>query len=312
MTVVSALLGALNALVIYWVLRKASAAGMISCNHRTVFWLTLLFAVGTNHGWLALIGQMWFVSQLFTILMTALAVLSAIAGWSGWLTGAFFGLALLARPNVFPIALLLLGIRLWQTAPFPKIIWRDAISWSLKAAIPACLAVFLLLYYNYVRFEDWFDFGYVTIHGAPWILEAVQTYGMFHPHFFQTNLNVMLFKLPRLDFSGERFFFQPGISGFSIFAMTPPLICLYRSFRRNWWGIGAWLSVLLTLLLLLFYHNTGAEQVGYRYLMDAIVPIMLLLGLATGEKSSWMFKFLTVLGILINMLSIHWWFLGRV
>jgi len=86
---------------------------------------------------------------------------------------------------------------------------------------------------------------------------------------------------------------------------------LFRRFRKNWWVIGAWASVILTILLLLFYHNTGAEQVGYRYLLDAIVPIMLLMGLGVDRKVNWFFKVLAMIGIAVNLLSVYWWFIAR-
>lgn len=311
MTVVSAMIGALNAALIFLILQRAVQTGMIHCERSAILWLTIVFAFGTNTIWLAVTGQMWFISQLITVTMIELSVLAVISKWSGWLVGLFFGFAMLARPNVFPIAFLLLGIYLWEQADFPRVAWRKTIFWGIKVAFPSMVCIFLLLYYNKLRFDNWFDFGYVTINGAPWILEAVQKYGMFHPHFFKTNLQVMLWQLPALDFSGDRFFFQPGISGFSVFVMTPPLIYLFRRFRKNWWVIGAWVAVILTVLLLLFYHNTGAEQVGYRYLLDAIVPIMLLMGLGVDRKVSWFFKMLAVIGITVNLLSVYWWFIAR-
>ena len=311
MTVVSAIIGALNTALIFLILHRAVQIGMIRCERSAILWLTVVFAFGTNHVWLAVTGQMWFISQLITVTMIELSVLAVISKWSGWLVGLFFGFATLARPNIFPIAFLLLGIYLWEQADFPKVDWRKTINWGIKTAFPVMICICLLLSYNKLRFDDWFDFGYVTINGAPWILEAVQKYGMFHPHFFKTNLRVMLWQLPTLDFSGDRFFFQPGISGFSIFVMTPPLIYLFRRFRKNWWVVGAWASVILTILLLLLYHNTGAEQVGYRYLLDAIVPIMLLMGLGVDRKVNWFFKMLAMIGIAVNLLSVYWWFIAR-
>jgi hypothetical protein len=64
--------------------------------------------------------------------------------------------------------------------------------------------------------------------------------------------------------------------------------------------IGAWFSILLTVGLLLCYHNTGAEQVGFRYLMDAILPILLIIGIGTGTKPGAFFKTLTILGVFVN------------
>ncbi len=75
--------------------------------------------------------------------------------------------------------------------------------------------------------------------------------------------------------------------------------------------IGAWLSVILTVGLLLCYHNTGAEQVGYRYIMDAILPILLIMGVGVGNKPGLFFKLLTLIGIIVNALSVYWWYIGR-
>ena len=114
------------------------------------------------------------------------------------------------------------------------------------------------------------------------------------------------------DFSGERFFFQPHTAGYSIFLMTPPLIYVFRSFRKNWFAAGAWASVLLSVGLLLLYHNTGAEQIGYRYLLDIAAPLSLLTADGMRGKVSIFFKVLTVFAILMSFLGIYWWYLGRV
>ena len=311
MTIVSALLGALNAVIVYLVLQCASGSGMTACKRSTNLWLTAVFALSSNHIWLATTGQMWFISQLVTILFIGLGTIAVIQGKPAWVSGLMIGMAVLARPNIFPIAIFLMGIYLWKAKPFPEVEWGKAVRWAIGFGIPVLICGFLELLYNYLRFEDWFDFGYVTINGASWIMEAVQKYGMFHPHFLRENFEVMFLRMPRIDTTGERFFFQPGYAGYSIFAMTPAFIYLVRGIKKNWWVIGAWVSVILTVGLLLLYHNTGAEQVGYRYIQDAIIPLVLLLGVGVGEKPGILFKGLTILGVVINLLSTYWWYIGR-
>ena len=311
MTIVSALLGSLNAVIVYLVLRYAAESGMTACKRSANLWLTAVFALSTNHIWLATTGQMWFISQLVTILFIGLGTIAVIRGKPAWVSGLMIGMAVMARPNIFPIAIFLMGIYLWKAKPYPEVEWGKAVRWAIGFGIPVLICVFMELLYNYLRFEDWFDFGYVTINGAESIVEAVQKYGMFHPHFLRENFEVMFLRMPRIDTTGERFFFQPGYAGYSIFAMTPAFIYLIRGIKKNWWVIGAWVSVILTVGLLLLYHNTGAEQVGYRYIQDAIIPLMLLLGVGVGEKPGILFKMLTILGVVINLLSTYWWYIGR-
>lgn len=275
-------------------------------------WVTVLFVFGTDHLWLGTTGQMWFISQLLVVTFTLLACIFVVSGFSPVIAGAALSLGVLSRPNIFPVWLCLLGLWLHQRAVFPRFSWKDTFLWCLKSGIPVVFAVALLLLYNKLRFDDWMDFGYVTINGADWILDSVKKWGMFHPHFLKTNAEVMLFELPELDFSGERFFFQPHVAGYSIFIMTPALIYVFRSFRKNWFAVGAWISVFFSIGMLLLYHNTGAEQIGYRYLLDIAAPLCLLTADGLRGKVSWLFKLLTIISISMSFAGIYWWYLGRV
>lgn len=275
-------------------------------------WVTVLFVFGTDQLWLGTTGQMWFISQLLVVTFTLSACICVICGGSPVWSGIMLGLGVLSRPNIFPVWFCLLGLRLYQQSVFPRIKWKETFFWCLKSGIPVAAAVGLLLFYNKVRFDDWMDFGYVTINGADWILESVQKYGIFHPHFLKINADVMLFGLPELDFSGERFFFQPHVAGYSVFVMTPALIYVFRSFRKNWFAAGAWTSVFLSVGLLLLYHNTGAEQIGYRYLLDIAAPLSLLTADGLKGRAGRLFKVLTILSVFVSFAGIYWWYLGRV
>ena len=63
---------------------------------------------------------------------------------------------------------------------------------------------------------------------------------------------------------------------------------------------------------LLLYHNTGAEQIGYRYLLDIAAPLCLLMTDGLREKVSRLFKLLTIISICVSFAGIYWWYLGRV
>lgn len=301
--------GAITVLLVFWLLESGSSKGLIATNRIGNLWVTTVFAIGTCFWWLSIMGRMWFVSQIFTVMFTVLAAILVINKKSPFLVGAALGLAVLARPNVFTIWPFLLGIFMYlENTNFPKISWQKVIVWSIKSAIPICLSVGGLLYYNYIRFDDFFDFGYVTINGAASIVEAVQTYGMFHPHFIPINFSVMFLKHPFINIENGCFSFNASTDGYGLFFMTPALLYIFRRYRKNWWFIGAWISILFTVGLLLMYHNSGSAQIGFRYLTDFIVPILLLLALGIGEKPSWIFKLLAIVSIVGNLFGIIWWF----
>ena len=325
MTVYSAVICAINAALLYLLLILAftreggplysPAADGFSYpgNSASIAaWVCILFIFGTDHLWLGTTGQMWFISQLLVVTFTLFACICVCCRFSPVLAGFSLGLGMLCRPNIFPVWLCLLGIYLHQEREFPRLDWKRTFIWCLKSGLPVVFSVALLLLYNKVRFNDWMDFGYVTINGADWILDAVQRYGMFHPHFLKINATVMFWDLPELDLSGERFFFQPHVSGYSIFLMAPSLIYVFRAVRKNWFSFGAWTSVVLSVALLLLYHNTGAEQIGYRYLLDITAPLALISADGLRGRVTVLYKVLTVFAILLSFIAIYWWYLGRV
>jgi hypothetical protein len=79
-------------------------------------------------------------------------------------------------------------------------------------------------------------------------------------------------------------------------------------YEKKWWLASAWASVGLSILLLSLYHNSGAAQFGFRYVLDFILPLLLLLAYALGKKTSWLFRALVLLSVLINAYG-AWWFI---
>ena len=291
MVIFSIWCGSITVLLVFWLLEAGSSKGLIPTNRTGNLWITSVFAIGTCFWWLSFMGRMWFISQIFTVMFTALAAILVINKKSPFFVGAALGMAILARPNVFTVWPFLLGIFMYLENPsFPKIRWRKVILWSIKSAIPICLSVAGLLIYNYIRFDDFMDFGYVNISSADWIMDAVQTYGMFHPHFFQSNFAMMFLNHPLLRIENGCLAFSASMNGYNLFVMTPVVIYIFRRFKTNWWVVGSWIAVALTVGLLLFYHNNGAAQLGYRYFMDFIIPVLFLMALGVGEKPSWFFK----------------------
>ncbi|HEX2979723.1 MAG TPA: hypothetical protein VHO48_05635 [Anaerolineaceae bacterium] len=306
---VSNLIGAINIVLIYLALEKATANGMIPTRRSGNLTLVALFALGTSHWWLAMMGHMWFVSQLLTLTFTTLAVLAVLYRRSPWLAGLSLGLAILSRPNAFTLWPLLAGIQLFfQQRDAGKLEWKGMVGWAVASAVPVVAAVGGLLFYNYIRFDDFLDFGYVTINSADWLMNAVRSHGMFNPYFIPTNFKMMFLKLPFVQMRGDCLYFSPTHEGVSMLAMTPALIYIFRRLKINWWTLGAWASVVISIGLLLLYHNTGADQMGYRYLMDFVLPVLLLLAVGVGKRTPWLFVVLTAASALLNAAGILWWF----
>jgi hypothetical protein len=301
---------ALNAVLVYLILEQFIDRQWLKLPRASALWLVLLFAFGTPHLWVGISGRFWFVSQILTVTFLALAVLATLRSWSPWIVGLCIGLAVGARPNglmswpfVFAIAMQIIKEK-QQAVDFKQIF-----TWSLKSALPIIVAVLGLLWYNHARFDNYFDFGYVTIDGDPGIVQNAKAHGLFSTYFISHNLDVMFWYLPDIDLGGQ-WPILPSGAGMSIFLTTPALLYLFHRYEGKWWIFGAWAAVLFNFVLLILYHNTGKDQFGYRYILDALLPLTALLAVSLGKKIPWHFIALVILSIIINLYGANWFMNG--
>jgi hypothetical protein len=62
----------------------------------------------------------------------------------------------------------------------------------------------------------------------------------------------------------------------------------------------------LSLLLLSMYQNTGTAQFGYRYILDLIVPLMMLLAVKVEVRVPRLLIALILFSIIINEFGAFW------
>jgi hypothetical protein len=309
LTAFSLALTALAAVIVYLILIQLKQLQWIKLSRSGVVWLTALFSFGTVYWWLSILGSDSFFSQGVTVLFCAFAFLSALKKSSPWITGICLTAAVLSRPNVFVLwpALLAIAIQL-NSNNHKKVNWKNVLRWGVPSAIPVVLGVGFLLSYNFLRFGNFFDFGYVTINGAKWIVQNVREFGIFNLHFLPFNLHSIFVALPPLTSECEYYLTRGW--GMSIFFTTPAIVYLLRKFRLTWWICGCWCSIIFSIALLALYHNNGANQYGYRYMMDFMIPIIMLIAYNAGKEISIPLKILILTSILINYYGTISWFKG--
>ena len=315
----SMVLSAINGVLVLLILKKLVQRKWINLSGQGMFWLVVLFLFGTPHLWVGISGRGWYVSQILTVLFLALAVYAALRFWSPWLVATFIAIAMLARPNslmtwpfVFAISMQILKEN------NGRIDLKQAVLWSAKTVLPIAAAIFVLLTYNYLRFENFMDFGYTTVNAGPDIVLNVQTYGLFSPHYIPWNLEVMLLKMPKINWGvpfpteprGAVWPVDPTTTGMSIFFTTPALLYLFRRYPKQWWVWGAWIAVLFNVVMLSLYSNTGSAQFGYRYILDFLVPLIAMLAVGMGKKVPWLFIVLVLFSIAINIYGAYWFMNG--
>jgi hypothetical protein len=308
-TTFSLALAATSAVIVYLILDSLIRSGWIKLSRSGAIWLTALFSFGTMYWFLSIDSRLWYFSQVITVLFSGLAFLSALKKWSPWITGICLAAAVMSRPNVCALwpALVAITVQLNLIAQ-GKINWKEVFKWSLQSAIPVVFGVGLLLGYNYLRYGNIFDFEYGNINGAVWILQNVQQYGVFSPHFMLYNLYYMFLAPPPL--TSECGFYLTRNWGMSMLVTTPAVIYTFRRFKISWWTCGCWCSILLSVIVLSLYSNNGSQQYGYRYMLDFTIPIIMLIAYNAGNRISTFLKALIIASIFVNYYGTLSWFRG--
>lgn len=304
-----ALFGALNVTLVFLLLNALAQRGQLNLSRSGMLWLTALFGLGSVHWYMATIGSVWFVAQICTVTFVALAVWAAAATGSPWWTGTALACALLARPNVLLTWPLLLGIAAGHLTAEPmlswRLPWRALIGWSVRSAVPIALAVGILLIYNAARFGHPLDFGYLNENVAEALAPNLQTYGQFNLRYLPKNVWAMWLAGPQ--WQADHNFWRPDPEGMSLLLTTPALIYLVRARGRSLLIAGGWVALLLLMIPLLLYYNTGWWQFGYRFSLDFMIPVVVLLAVAGGIRFSWPMRLLILAGIVVNAYGLYWW-----
>jgi hypothetical protein len=275
-------------------------------------WLTGILAFGSVLFFASVIGQVWYTAHIVSLVLAGLFLLCALPLTRPLLAGIFLGALTLTRPQMvfFGLVLLLEAARrgrddgrhpLWP--PFKVDHVWPALRPLLIAAVPLVLFGLAGFAFNYARFRNIFEFGhsYLTTMQA----DNIQRYGLFNYQYLSRNLACAFTLLPKLLASPP--YLQVSYHGLSLLFTTPVLGYLLwpepggdarrRDLRRL-----LWLAVLPIALLGFLYQNDGYIQFGFRFSLDYMLLLILLL--AVGNPTAplrWPFRALALFGVVVNL-----------
>lgn len=281
----------------------------LELDRTTINWVLAGFFLGTGY-WQIFRGSewVWMFAQITAVLFSLLAIHESMAKGRGWLAGLFLGAAFLSRQLSI---LLILFI--------PALLWRNETHRYRKANLAGFIAVIgfsvaLYLGFNYYRFGT-FGSGYELMnyaqYGGPgnFLGERVSQFGVFDPAYFLFNAYHMFIQGFHIDFSGATMLEYAGVNRFgtSFLAASPFVIAAFRAKGERLFVWGAWVSVLVTLIIALFYHNNGYIQYNtQRFSLDFLPVLILLVALGFNNSSDDLrayWKGMIVYSILLNALT---------
>ena len=312
----TAIIASFNPLILYLIFMKLEKLKFIKLSNYKKILLTLFFAFGTVHFYLSINGAVWFTSQIISILFLLLAIYFIISFVDSdnvtelILSSLFFGFAVVSRESlIFNLPIFLAFILISYL--------RDKLKINLLKYLTVFFLIFILVfgvdfYYNYLRFGSFMDNGHSRHNYSMHFASDKEKFGIFNSIYIPKNLYYMFFNIPSFINKFPYFIFDK--EGNSILFTSPLFLLVLTVFRKKYWRSteNKWLnssliiSLLITILFLLNYFSTGWVQFGYRYLLDVLPSLMILLTIVAVDIPSFLIMTLFIFSVIMNTLGGLW------
>ncbi len=282
--------------LMFAILRRLSQLGLSRRSSQEDLLLTITLAFGSVFYFAAVQGRVWYTAHVVGVVLCLCYVWCSIAARRPFWAGLCLALAALTRiPMAFMFPLFVLEA--WRIHRHHKNVLLQ--SWLLFALPIATIAGFAMLY-NHARFDQVFEFGHSYL--AVRQQQHVEVSGLFNLSYLLRNLRVALTLLPSVSLTAP----YVTISGHGVALwFTTPLLLLILVPRRltppgREFSRALWLTICAVAVPTLLYQNTGWFQFGYRFSLDYLVFLLLLLAISGRSLTSALAKGLVVTGIIVN------------
>jgi hypothetical protein len=293
-----ALFAGLAPTLMFIVLRFLRESGRSGRSQRDDLLVTTLFAIGSVYFFVAVQGSVWFAAHVIAAAFTCLYVLFSFGARRPAAAGLALGLAFLCRPA----ALLLAGFFVFQAItaareegrtgsdPAPRLL-RTLAMFAFPLAVMGAAA----MWHNAARFGDPFEFGHRFLQ-IRW-RSRIETWGLFSTHYLPRNLTVFFLSVPWLIQSSP--FIRITRHGLALWFTSPNLLWSLWPKKLDATIVALWAAVLPTALCTLLYQNTGWVQFGYRFSLDYL-PLLFVLVALSGRRFGIAFLSCAVFAIAVN------------
>lgn len=305
--------------LLYVLLRFLRESGRSERTAREDLLLTTLFAFGTVYFFVAVQGAVWFAAHVVGSSLICLYLLYSFDARRPVIAGALLGMLFLTRTTTLFLApfFLIEALRVSRREDAPGwsaeslvwhkiLIWLRGVQWGEAIrrvslfALPVAVVGGAAAWMNYARFHDPFEFGHTFLQ-IRW-KARIDRWGLFNYHYLSKNLAIYTSALPWL--SGEAPYVRVSQHGLALWFTTPHLLAVLwpkwaQVARAHATMIALYVSVAVVALLNLCYQNSGWIQFGYRFSLDYMVLLFVLLALGR-RRFGPMFVVLAVFAIAVN------------
>ena len=286
-----ALFAGLAPALLFFVLGTLRRRGLSTCSTREDLVLTTLFGVGSVFFFVAVQGTVWFSAHVVASILICLYLYGAIETKHPMLAGVALGLLFLTRPT----ALLLGVLFLLQTLELSRRDRSDAIKRLVHFGVPVAVLLCIAAWHNYARFGDPTEFGHRFLQ-VRW-RGRIETWGLFSFHYLPRNLAIFLASMPW--WLGTSPFIRISGHGLALWFTTPNLLWSLFPKRPTRLTAHLWLAIIPVALADLLYQNSGWVQFGYRFALDYL-PLVFVLIAVGDRRFGKLFYLAAVFSIAVN------------
>jgi hypothetical protein len=296
------LIAALVLPLLFLVLRRLAAEKLAPRTPVEQLWLTATLGFGTVFFFIAVQGKVWFTAHVIGVVLALVYAWASIGARRPVIAGLALGLAAVTRPPMafmFPLVVLEAwrvagGLARWRSERAPMI--RELVRTGAKLAVPVVAIAAIAMVLNVMRFDSPTEFGhsYLDVRQQA----QIERYGLFSYHYLARNLAVAFTLLPELVDKWPGY--QISGHGLAIWFTTPILVALLWPRSPTAIHRALWITVAFVAIPIFCYQNSGWYQFGYRFSLD-YMPFLVLLLAVGGRPLGRVGKGLIVLGIAINL-----------
>ncbi len=270
---VSILLGSINIVLIYFLLRKIT-------DLKNSILLSIFLAFGTVHFWVSLVGTSWnfaHIVSFFLITASVLLSMNKSNRLKALFAGILFALAGLSRLTVIAGGIFFV-INYWENK---KNLFLFLLGSSIFFPI--------LLGYNYLRFDNLFETGYTKIYqrytdeGYAYSIQRVWFPNSKQPKYMSVesipyHLYTLFLMPPEVE-NLNIFKSKPSPYGMGIIFISPLLLLIFTRYSKNTLELQSWLAIIPIALLTFMHYAQGWVQFGYRFILDFLPFILIILAI---------------------------------
>lgn len=313
----TAVIASLTPLIFYLTLEELNKLKVIVINNFKKFLLSMFLAFGTVYFVISVNGGVWFTSQAISTLyiFTAIFFIFRFKRLKNLrdliIATIFLNLSILGRISFILYLPFFITVIVSLKNNLTDYFYN--LKFYLLVFFTICLLFFsIFAAYNYIRFGSILENGLSTQNLALTFRENEGKHGVLNISYVPINFHYMILNIPLL--TKEYPYLKFDYMGNSFFATSPLFLLLFLIVKKRYWqnqGLvlfnGASLLTITSItIFLLFYFGTGYLQFGYRYMLDAIPLLLILLGEVIEEAPLPVIITLFLFSLAINTLGVMW------